>query len=86
MTWRENCRPIIAKVLADNKGKTEKEIKKALRDSYPYGERARHPYKIWCDEIKVQRNQKKSKTNFNLNLNQIDLFDREQEGGLNGER
>lgn len=45
-TWREDCAPIIAKVLADTKGLTEKEIKKALRDAYPYGERAMHPYKI----------------------------------------
>ena len=32
MTWREHARPIIAKVLADNKDKTEKEIKKALQN------------------------------------------------------
>lgn len=60
-TWREHCAPIIAKVLADTKGLTEKEIKKALRDAYPYGERAMHPYKIWCDEIKIQRGLKKRK-------------------------
>jgi hypothetical protein len=61
MTWREHCRPIIAKVLADNKDKSEKEIRKALRDAYPYGERRMHPYKIWCDEIKVQRKTKLKK-------------------------
>jgi len=74
MTWREHCRPIIAKVLADNKGKTEKEIKKALQAAYPYGERARHPYKIWCDEIKVQRNLKKKKHIQNFDFKQTDLF------------
>lgn len=58
MTWREHCRPIIAKVLADNKDRTEKEIRKALRNAYPYGQRAMHPYKIWCDEVKRQRGQK----------------------------
>lgn len=61
MTWREHARPIIAKVLADNKDKTEKEIKKALTIAYPYGERSMHPYKIWCDEIKVQRGLKQFK-------------------------
>lgn len=55
MTWRDSCRPIIAKVLADNKGNSEKEIRIALRDAYPFGERRMHPYKIWCDEIKRQR-------------------------------
>lgn len=75
MTWREDCRPIIAKVLADNKGKTEKEIKKALQNAYPYGERARHPYKTWCDEINIQRGLKKQKNNPVDNPNQIDLLD-----------
>jgi len=74
MTWREHARPIIAKVLADNKDKSEKEIKTALRNAYPYGERARHPYKIWCDEIKIQRNQKTKKHNQNFDNNQLDFF------------
>jgi len=73
MTWREHARPIIAKVLADNKGKTDKEIRVALRNAYPYGERAMHPYKIWCDEIKVQRNQKKNHNQV-FDVNQVDLF------------
>lgn len=77
-TWREHASPIISKIIADNKGKTPKEIKKALFDAYPYGERARYPYKIWCDEIKVQMKTKVS----NLKPqpeNQIDLFDMIQE-------
>ncbi len=74
MTWREHARPIIAKVLADNKDKTEKEIKKALQNAYPYGERARHPYKIWCDEIKVQLGVKKYKKTTKNNISQTNLF------------
>ncbi len=74
MTWREHARPIIAKVLADNKDKTEKEIKKALQNAYPYGERARHPYKIWCDEIKVQLGVKKYKKITENNISQTNLF------------
>lgn len=77
MTWREHARPIIAKVLADNKDKTDREIKVALRNAYPYGERAMHPYKIWCDEIKVQRHQKKSR--IFTDPNQSDLFKEERE-------
>jgi hypothetical protein len=53
-SWRDIARPIIAQVLADNKGKTEQEIRKALKEAYPFGMRKMHPYKIWCDEIKVQ--------------------------------
>ena len=61
MTWREHCAPIIHRVLEETRGLPEKEIKKALREAYPYGERKYHPYKIWCDEIKVQRKLKKKK-------------------------
>ena len=53
-TWRDSARPIIAKVLSDNIGKTDKEIRKALKDAYPFGARQYHPYKVWLDEIKVQ--------------------------------
>lgn len=73
-TWREHAIPIISKVISDNKGKTQKEIKKALFEAYPYGERARHPYKIWCDEIKIQIGTKVSNVKPQPE-NQIDLFD-----------
>ena len=60
-TWRNHCSPIIMKVILENKGKSENEIKAALRKAYPYGERKNHPYKIWLDEIQVQLGKK----NFN---------------------
>ncbi len=53
--WRRESAPIIAKVLEETRGKDEKEIKKALHDAYPFGERQYHPYKIWLDEIRRQR-------------------------------
>lgn len=58
-TWRDGARPIIAEVLEKTKGCDESIIKKALYDAYPFGERQYHPYKIWLDEIKVQRGKKK---------------------------
>lgn len=72
-TWRSSAKPIIAKVLKDTRGKTEKEIKKALLDAYPYGARQWHPYKIWLDEIKVQRGLKRKKSDIPPE-NQTDLF------------
>lgn len=60
-SWRSRARPIIQKVLKENEGKDEKEIRKALRDAYPFGPREYHPYKIWCDEIQWQRGIKKKK-------------------------
>lgn len=53
-TWRDIARPIIQNVLTENAGKSEREIKKALKEAYPFGQRCYHPYKIWLDEIKVQ--------------------------------
>jgi len=52
--WRDSCKPIIARVIKENEGKTEKEIRKAISEAYPFGERNYHPYKIWLDEVKVQ--------------------------------
>lgn len=52
--WRNTASPIIAKVIADGKGKSLKEIRRDLRDAYPFGERRYHPYKIWLDECQRQ--------------------------------
>ncbi len=56
-TWRERARPIIAAVLADAKARElgDIEIRKALRDAYPFGQRKGWPYFSWLDECKVQR-------------------------------
>jgi len=53
-TWREVATPIIGKVIQDNFWKDEKEIRRALRVAYPFGERRRYPYKVWLNEIKQQ--------------------------------
>jgi hypothetical protein len=75
-TWRSYATPLIRQVLKDNAGKTDKEIRKALREAYPWGERAMHPYKIWCDEIKVQLGKKLfgKKKKIVLPDNQVNLF------------
>lgn len=73
-TWREYAKPIIREVLQETKGNTETEIKKALRKAYPFGQRSLHPYKIWLDEIKIQRGLKHSKTKHEINPNQTELF------------
>jgi hypothetical protein len=72
-TWRESCSPLIRQVLKDNEGKSEKEIRKALKEAYPFGQRAMHPYKIWLDEIKRQRGLKK-KVSAKVGENQTSLF------------
>ena len=54
MTWRNNCQPIIAEVIADVGTDDMKALRKALRDAYPYGERKMWPYKVWCSEVRKQ--------------------------------
>lgn len=54
-TWRHIAAPIIAQVLDDTMGQSEPDIKQALYDAYPFGERKYFPYKVWLDEIKRQR-------------------------------
>jgi hypothetical protein len=53
-TWRDLARPIIAKVIAEVGTSDRKRLKAALREAYPWGPREYHPYKIWCNEIRVQ--------------------------------
>lgn len=69
--WRERCKGIIYNVLKQTEGASEEEIKKALQDAYPFGERAYHPYKIWLSEIKAQRKLRKPKP---TPINQTELF------------
>lgn len=58
--WRSAARPVVEFVLAHTKGWPEKEIKKALRDAYPFGPRENYPYKIWLDEVARQRGKRRS--------------------------
>lgn len=55
MSWRDRASVVIAEVLERTKGQPEEVIAKALRDAYPFGARKWFPYKVWLDEIKVQR-------------------------------
>ena len=57
--WRGISAPIIARVLAETAGKSPEEIREALRAAYPFGVRRYHPYRIWCDEVRVQTGLKK---------------------------
>lgn len=58
--WRDSCRPIIAKVIEENKHLDEKAIRRALYNAYPFGERRMYPYKVWLSEIAVQLEKRKT--------------------------
>ena len=51
MSWRDVANGVIRKVLEEHKPITEKEARRLLREAYPFGQRAMHPYKIWCDAV-----------------------------------
>ena len=73
--WRRGCAPIIKQVLIDTKDFPEKEINKALCDAYPFGEKKYYPYRIWRDEIKIQRGLKEPPPKKEIeNPNQLTLF------------
>ena len=54
MTWRDKARPIIAAVIARVGTDDLPRLRRELREAFPFGPREYHPYKIWCDEIRVQ--------------------------------
>lgn len=51
-SWEAESMQIIRNVLKDNEHSTESELKQALKDAYPFGERKHWPYKIWLDCVK----------------------------------
>lgn len=59
VSWRTAARPIIARVLHENRGADPRAIRKALHDAYPFGERDYWPYKVWLDECRAQLGLKK---------------------------
>jgi len=73
MTRRDQVRPIIAEIISIVGTSDIKNLRKKLRQAYPYGERAMHPYKIWCDEIRVQLGIKKIKEK-SVSERQLTLF------------
>lgn len=63
-TWRDNFRPLIAEIVARVGKGDMKALRQALRDSWDeqgMGPRQYHPYKIWCDEVKLQLGIRKPK-------------------------
>lgn len=57
-SWRDVASPIIAAVIDANPGKDRKELRKLLREAYPFVERRYFPYKVWCDEVRIQLGEK----------------------------
>jgi len=86
-TWRDVARPTIARVLHETAGQTEAEIKCALFAAYPFFERRFWPYRVWLDEIKIQRGFKRApwqaKANRPPDPRQLTIFAEQEERGKN---
>lgn len=53
-TWRNKCCSVISGVIASVGTSGMKELRKALREAYPFGPYEYHPKKIWLSEIRRQ--------------------------------
>ena len=60
MTWRDDIRPRVAKVIAQVGTSDMKTLRKALRAAFPYGD-VSWQRKVWNDEINAQLGLKDSK-------------------------
>ena len=59
--WRDYFKPIIRNCLKENEGRSEKEIKAALRNRFAEigGTQGTHPLNIWRNEVGIQRGKRK---------------------------
>lgn len=51
-TWREVAQRVIAEVRRAHPKAAGPELRRLLRDAYPWGPRRYHPYRIWCEEVR----------------------------------
>lgn len=52
--WRKVAAPIIRETIAEVGTEDRRKLRRYLRARFPFGERKRWPYKVWCHEISCQ--------------------------------
>lgn len=72
--WRTHAEKVIRDVLKANPDATLKELRTLLREAYPFGPRAMHPYKIWCSEVRAQLAEKFGKPKQSLDVSKLPLW------------
>lgn len=50
-TWYAISVGVIRRVIAENKGATEAQLRKKVSEAYPFGQRAYYPYKAWLKAV-----------------------------------
>ena len=80
-TWRERAQRAIAEVRRAHPEAAGPELKRFLRDAYPFGQRAYHPYRIWCEEVRralglpVAKTSRSRRAQMKLHEATLPLFD-----------
>jgi hypothetical protein len=65
---------VIQKVVRENPGVTEAEMKKLLTDAYPFGERRYSPYQTWLRHCKRAMHELFHRNDASNDLSQLPLF------------
>ncbi len=50
-SWRDHALSVIGEVMKSNPAARGNDLRKLLRDAYPFGMREYTPYRIWCEEV-----------------------------------
>lgn len=50
--WRRKAREICDRVRRESPEARGKDLRRLLRQAYPFGQRKFHPYRIWCSEVR----------------------------------
>lgn len=55
-TWRDQARPLVDMAITEGRkrGLDGSKLATFVRESFPWGKRSMHPYKIWLSEVRVQ--------------------------------
>jgi hypothetical protein len=69
---RDQARPIVATIVREVGLKDPKALRRALKDAYPFGQRAGWPYQVWLEEIREQIGGMRPRK---PDPNQLSLFD-----------
>lgn len=51
MSWYEHALSVVRRTVAENPTLEGAELRKAVSEAYPFGEREMWPYKAWCKAV-----------------------------------
>lgn len=79
MSWRSKAAWLVGRVIAKHKERPIPEIRRALRDAYPWGLRRNYPYRIWLSECHRQLAREEQLRNPEMCIEGLPLFQKKSE-------